>query len=546
MYLMRQYLIKNSLLPFIAGFIYALGFPLKWTPSFFIFPLFGMALFLKSFSLTNDTIKEYSFKRELLCFFSYSFAIFFFGYYWIPYTLGEFGSIPFPLNYLLGSLFSVIVIPQYLFLLIAYFFWKKYSKEKSISIPNNSFSFSLVNCFLAFLITAFEYFTPQQFPAHIGHSWIQLAPYLGLAPIFGVPIFSFFSYWISLSLLKYFTIKKTDWACILFTILFLALNFFFPLQYNPEKDPTTKSNYIRLVQANIGNWMKLYSEKGDLNTRAKVDQRYYELSTKPSKKPLDLIIWPETSYPAVLSSKVVKKFPRLIPRIFKKVTKKTGSQIFFGGYDRKPKRSFGNFETEFNTGFFLDSNYNLLDYYHKQKLIPFGEGLPFGPFNKFLSKYLTMMSFFAKGDRFTLFKTRNDTYFVNAICYEVLFSSFIRENFNSLKKQPHFIVNLTNDSWYGDTSEPHHHLSLSKWRALEFNIPLVRMTNTGITSVTYPDGSESKRLPLFKAATLDLELLTPQRKATLFQKFGFLNLTLLFSIISLLLFCVGRVLYRRN
>lgn len=543
---MKRYLIKNSLLPFFAGFIYALGFPLTWTPSLFIFPLLGMALFLKSFSLTNNQIKEYSFKRELLCFFSYSFAIFFFGYYWIPYTLAEFGSIPFPVNYLLGSLFSAIVIPQYLVLLIAYYFWNKYFKDHSPTFLKGKLSLSLNNCLLAFLITTFEYYTPQQFPAHIGHSWIQLAPYLGLTPIFGVAIFSFASYWISLSLLNFFTSKKIDWICIIFSIFFMAFNILSPLEYKPEKDPTTKSNYIRLVQANIGNWMKLYSEKGDLNTRAKVDRRYYELSTKSSEKPLDLIIWPETSYPAVLSSKAVKKFPRLIPQIFKRITKETGAQIFFGGYDRKLQSSYGKFETEYNTGFFLDSNFKMLDLYHKQKLIPFGEGLPFGPFNKFLSKYLTMMSFFARGDRFTLFETRNNTLFVNAICYEVLFSSFIRDNLNSLKKHPHFLINLTNDSWYGETSEPHHHLSLTKWRALEFNIPLVRMTNTGITSVIFPDGSESKRLPLFKAATMDLELLTPKRKATLFQKFGFLNITILFSTIFLIIFGIGKFLDRRD
>ena len=88
--------------------------------------------------------------------------------------------------------------------------------------------------------------------------------------------------------------------------------------------------------------------------------------------------------------------------------------------------------------------------------------------------------------------------------------------------QTDFIVNLTNDSWYGDTSEPYQHLFLAKWRALEFQKPIVRTTNNGVTSVIYPDGSESKRLTFNQVEKLDTTMPLGSNQATPYQKYGFL------------------------
>ena len=114
--------------------------------------------------------------------------------------------------------------------------------------------------------------------------------------------------------------------------------------------------------------------------------------------------------------------------------------------------------------------------------------------------------------------------FFSTICYELLKPKFIREYLNNLKERPHFMINLTNDSWYGKTMEPHQHLFLAKWRALEFNIPIIRSTNTGISSVVYADGTESKRLGVYKTGSLDLELLFGPNKPTIYQSFGILPL----------------------
>lgn len=154
------------------------------------------------------------------------------------------------------------------------------------------------------------------------------------------------------------------------------------------------------------------------------------------------------------------------------------------------------------------------------KLIPFGEGLPFGPFNEYLSGIITNISYFGEGETYSGFVTKNNLNFSSVICYEILFPNFVADMLNNQTTESQFMINLTNDSWYGDTAEPHQHLFLSKWRALEFNLPLIRSTNTGITTVIFPDGSETKRLGVGAKTYLDLDIKIAPRTKTLFQILG--------------------------
>ena len=148
---------------------------------------------------------------------------------------------------------------------------------------------------------------------------------------------------------------------------------------------------------------------------------------------------------------------------------------------------------------------------------------------------MTNVSYFAEGDKFSTFKTKSNISFISVICYEVLFSDFVREFLNKQKVAPQFLINLTNDSWYGDTAEPFQHLFLAKWRALEFNIPIIRSTNTGITTIIMPDGSEFQRLNYQEKKVLDVELKLHTRTNTIYQTFGLwmiLMLALIFYLIE--------------
>ena len=105
---------------------------------------------------------------------------------------------------------------------------------------------------------------------------------------------------------------------------------------------------------------------------------------------------------------------------------------------------------------------------------------------------------------------------------------------NHQKDEAQFMINLTNDSWYGNTAEPFQHLFLTKWRALEFNIPVIRSTNTGITTVIFPDGSESPMLSISEKSYLDIDLEIAPRAKTIFQKFGIWSFLIIAFILLLI------------
>lgn len=509
--------IASLLFPFIGGLIYATSFPMTFAPTFFFGTIIGMSLLFYALAFTKEEMANHSIWKDLCSVLAFSAGYNILGYYWIPETLKVFGSIPFPLNWMLGLLFSIIISPHLIIFVILHRGYKKFS-VKSSSIVSNVSSRNIV---YALALTLVEYFTPQQFPAHMGHSWLSLAPYLGLATIFGAPLFSFINFWMALAIVSKIKRSKFDYFCLSSFIIILVVNLSIPLK-DLEETSDMKHN-LRLVQPNIGNFLKVSSENGKLYAFKEVYDLYLDLSTRESNKKFDLIVWPETAYPRLLNSTRMKVDSRFTPKLIREVIERTGSELFIGGYDKSSIQNELFFQTEYNSAFHFQRDGKLKDIFHKMKLIPFGEGLPFGPMNQYLAKYIQNISFFASGDRFTLFHTNRGTPFGAAICYEILFSSFIRDNLNSVKEQPDFLINLTNDSWYGRTAEPEQHLFLAKWRALEFELPIVRMTNTGITSIIYPNGSETKRSKLFEKVIQDVELFTAKREKTIFQKFGILS-----------------------
>ncbi len=509
----------------IGGSLYALAFPTKI--GFFFFPgqIIGLTLLLAILIQPNPKISLKSLLiLNILLGLAFSFGYYQTGYYWIPFTIQEFGNLHPPLNYIVGILFVLVIMPHLTFFIcIDSFLKKRFYQSKFIRPITVS----------ATIFTLLEYFIPQQFPAHLGHPWMHLAPHLGLAPIFGYSVYSFISALFAFAIAKFVLERKLDFFGIFTATILSVLSFTISLPEN--KIETKKTTAVRMVQANIGNFMKVNSERGDDTSLKEIYQRYYNLSTHGNNlgennfKP-ELIIWPETAFPEFINSSLATSDQLYTPTLLREIVNQTGAELFTGGYEEAKSFDGSDFNSQYNAAFLISARGVLKDYYYKIKLIPFGEGLPFGPLNRWLSNIITNISYFASGDRFPLFETKNGVNFFSLICYEVLFPSFVRDYLNRLEGNPSFLINLTNDSWYGNTSEPFQHLFLAKWRAVEFNIPMARMTNTGITSVIYPDGHESDRIKYGDTGALDLELVTYERKITLFQKFGIINFLLLATI----------------
>lgn len=488
---MKQLFI-SLFISFIAGSLYALTYPSFLGAGWF--PLLFVALPLHLYSLSRSS----SIKNVLFSITGFNLGLNLVGYYWIPHTLGEFGNLPYALALITSLVFTFLLQPHWW----AYALWLKYR-------PAFNWSSTLGIFLSAVILSLLERYIQQQFPSFVGSPWLHLAPYLALAPVFGVIIFSFFTYWISLEVVDQISkrqIKYLPWIALL---VFIILNAASPL----ENKASEESLRVRIVQANIGNFLKVSSEWGDENSLSSIIESYKNLSIRNLDFKPDLIIWPETAYPNEFS-----KNQSVLPQLFNELMETTKAEMLIGGYTRNP--DFSSHEVVFNSSLLFSDN-KLKASYYKNILIPFGETLPFGPLNKKIVEIIPAIALFARGEGGEKLKTKNGQSFIAPICYEILESEFIRGLLNE-HSHNQFIINLTNDSWYGDTAEPYQHLFLSKWRALEFSLPIIRSTNTGITSVIYPDGSESKRLLVGEEKVLDEVIPLAPSPNTIYQRFGVL------------------------
>ena len=151
----------------------------------------------------------------------------------------------------------------------------------------------------------------------------------------------------------------------------------------------------------------------------------------------------------------------------------------------------------FNTAFFTDANGKILGRYHKQVLLAFGEYLPF-------SRILSLLPAMPFADGFTagpgpvVFHLPRGVRIAPLICYEDLMPELSRKFVGETRAN--LLVNLTNDAWYGKSVGPWQHLRLAQSRAIETRRSLLRVTNTGVTSVVNAKGELVQSLPLFTAA----------------------------------------------
>jgi apolipoprotein N-acyltransferase len=506
----------------IFGCTLAFAYPNIMGQGFFLFSIIAFALYY------FFILKEQKLKMMLLHTFFFSLGFSSLGFYWIPQTLSTFGGIDLSLGYVASFFFALIVLPhlwpQTLF--IFYLKKRKLTPTKLLII-------------LTFSHVIFEQITPSQFPVWIGHSILTNNTLLPLTSYFGVGIYSLALILLALFIPHFIKNPKVYASPLIIGLLILVLDFILGKLSNYPTTFTTKSvNSInlRLVQANIGNFLKISSEEGELNSIVSVYDAYEKLSFSKDLS-FDLLIWPETAIPTLFNTndwqhENFNYYPN-IKKIIDQLPPQAG--FVFGGYDLETiHRQYKKIQNEFNTAFFYQDK--KFETYYKIKLIPFGETLPFGSWNHSMARFFPGVSLFAQGSEFksfTLKKENNFFHFITPICYELLDTFFIRKFLNS-KDHVEFIANLTNDSWYGDTAEPWQHLFLTRWRALEFRRPIIRSTNTGITTVIDEKGNFSTYLPVNDQNILDITLNLHSHPITFYQTWGNLLLCIVMVILSLI------------
>ena len=159
----------------------------------------------------------------------------------------------------------------------------------------------------------------------------------------------------------------------------------------------------------------------------------------------------------------------------------------------------------FNSFSIFDNNLNLIENYNKVNLVPFGEFLPFEKFlNKIgLNVITNNLGSFTKGDERKIIQVEGNSQslrFLPLICYEIIYSGNLSKNSNF-----DFILNISEDGWFGKSIGPKQHFVHSKFRAIESGKYVVRSANNGMAAIINPLGEIEKKIDYGKEGFIDFE-----------------------------------------
>jgi apolipoprotein N-acyltransferase len=188
---------------------------------------------------------------------------------------------------------------------------------------------------------------------------------------------------------------------------------------------------------------------------------------------------------------------------------------------------------DYNRAFLISSQGETIDVYDKMHLVPFGEFVPFRQALFFIDKLVEIIGDFGLGERATVFKLNSNKFGV-LICYEIIFPDLVRQ---SVKNGAEYLVNITNDAWFGKTAASYQHISMAALRAVENRIPIIRAANTGISGFIDATGKIRNTTQLFTREFSVSDIAPNTGPRTFYSKFGdiFSYLCLLLTVTIALL-----------
>ncbi|HEY5070870.1 MAG TPA: apolipoprotein N-acyltransferase [Caulobacteraceae bacterium] len=283
-----------------------------------------------------------------------------------------------------------------------------------------------------------------------------------------------------------------------------------PYRYSPH------GPWVRIVQANVRQ-----ETKYDLRLFRSIVDRYVALTALPSPHQVEIIVWPEGAVPAPLEDYLSDGTwtARAIAAALR-----PGQTLLVGGYRwaRGPRGgdvAFNSLAAVRRSG----GGVALLALYDKYRLVPFGEFMPLDSLASRLGvkQFVHVGGGFAPGPRPRPLRIEGLPAAQPLICYESLFPGFTRQGAALSGVRPAWIVNVSNDAWFGTGSGPRQHLNLASYRAIEEGLPMVRATPTGISAVIDAFGrvAPGKALGIGAFGVIDAPL-PPALPPTLFSRFG--------------------------
>jgi apolipoprotein N-acyltransferase len=281
--------------------------------------------------------------------------------------------------------------------------------------------------------------------------------------------------------------------------LLVAMGVYGAVRLSQQPTAMTKVK-LRIMQPNLQQDVKF-----NYAAKAEVMQKYLTLSDRASGpqstgvRDTQILIWPESAFPFFLTREAdaMARIAELLPK----------DTVLLTGSVRAPDGPPGaRVSRAYNSIYLIDHDGGVLSVYDKLHLVPFGEYLPLQAWMEKLGfvQLTRVHGGFIPGTRRRTMEVPQAPPALPLICYEAIFPGDIAASGD----RPGWIINLTNDGWFGNSTGPYQHLQQARMRAIEEGLPMVRAANTGISAVVDPSGRIVARLGLGIEGVLDANLPT--------------------------------------
>jgi apolipoprotein N-acyltransferase len=454
---------------FLSGFLYFVAFP-----GVDVWPLAFVALVPLVVALRGQSTR-----RATALGWVAGFTMTMFGFYWLLDMLQVFSGFPLPICFLFMALLCGYQAGR-----IALFGWLHARAEQRgwPAIPLVLFAFAASELIYPLLFPWTYAATVHQVPA-----LTQLAE-LG-SPIAVALVLLCANLAIAEPILARLEGRAARWRIcgILAAVPLLAM------LYGAIRIPQVDAAVAEAPKARVGLVQANMSLLGKRRDRTEGLRRHLALTRElVAERPLDLVVWSETSVTGAAEEQMAPALYRM------QFTASLGVPAIFGGVLVRRVDDAREYVL-FNSALLSDESGAVTGRYDKQYLLAFGEYLPFGDVFPVLYEWSPKSGRFTPGT--TLEPLRlGDHEIATFICYEDIIPSFV----NSIMRHgdPDLLVNLTNDAWFGDTTEPWIHLALAKFRAIEQRRFFVRSTNSGVSAFIDPVGRVMAHTQTFRAEAL--------------------------------------------
>lgn len=355
----------------------------------------------------------------------------------------------------------------------------------------------------------------------MGYTWSDTLPVIQILWLSDVYFLTWLTMlWLSLPACIVFQNTKQIRIACLISILSFTGCFIFGIIRLQEPESYVPDTSIKIVQPNIKQSEKWEASK----TQSHLD-KLLELSRRKGADRFQrtLIIWPETA----MNFRMTHDF-NAAEDIAAMLRSYSGDAKLITGMLRY-NRVYSQYT---NSTVMFHAEGLEQNIYDKHHLVPFGEYIPFqkwiplAPVVKFKG--------FETGDGPSTLKAYDNLRYSPLICYEIIFPGKSLNTDTKDHHAPDFILNVTNDAWYGESAGPHQHLSKAVYRAIESGLPVIRSANTGFSAIISPFGRISGKQVLFQELSEELVLPTKNIPVSIVLQFKHK-----FVMVFLLLFSIA-------